>query len=127
MSVIVRDTGFEVEDWHGDVLDLSPDADLGEVRAAIGEARVIRVGFPSFSDGRGFTVARRLRQMGYLGRLRAYGHIIADQYAMARRCGFDEVEIDEQLSRRQPEEMWRRGRHWQADSYLSRLKRLAAA
>ncbi len=56
-------------------------------RSRLGEIDLIRVAFPSFADGRGFTIARRLRLMGYQGRLRAAGHVIADQYAMARRVG----------------------------------------
>ena len=122
MSVIVRDTGFHTESWHGDVLDVPPDADPTEYQAAIGEAEMIRIEFPSFSDGRGFTLARRLRSMGYQGRLRACGHIIADQYAMARRVGFDEVEISEDLADRQPEHQWLRRADWRANDYQSRLR-----
>ena len=83
---------------------------------------VIRVDFPSFADGRGFTIARQLRLMGYGGRLRARGHVIADQYAMARRAGFDEVEISADLAARQPEEQWRARADWQAHDYQSRLR-----
>ena len=67
---------------------------------------MIRVDFPAVADGRGFTIARQLRLMGYAGRLRAAGHVIADQYAMARRAGFDEVEISDDLALRQPEDQW---------------------
>ncbi len=125
MSVIVRDTGFEAEDWNGDILDMPPDADPAECRAAIGKAEMIRVEFPSFSDGRGFTIARRLRLMGYGGRLRAHGHVIADQYSMARRVGFDEVEISDELAVRQPEAQWLRRADWRANDYQSRLKACA--
>ena len=44
--------------------------------------------FPALAD-RGFTLARSLRGAGYTGRLRAAGHVIADQYTMARRSGFE--------------------------------------
>ena len=125
MSVIVRDTGFDTEDWRGDILDILPNADLADLHSAIGTAAMIRVNFPNFSDGRGFTIARRLRLMGYTGRLRAYGHIIADQYAMARRVGFDEVEISDDLSARQPEEQWLRRANWRTNDYQSRLKACA--
>jgi uncharacterized protein (DUF934 family) len=59
--------------------------------------------------------------MGYAGRLRAKGHILADQYAMARRSGFDEVEIDIALATRQPEPHWRARADWKAHDYRSRL------
>jgi uncharacterized protein (DUF934 family) len=83
---------------------------------------MIRVDFPSSADGRGFSIARALRLRGYRGRLRARGHVLADQYAMARRSGFDEVEIDEALARRQPDAQWRFRADWQAHDYQSRLR-----
>jgi uncharacterized protein (DUF934 family) len=88
---------------------------------------MIRIHFPSFADGRGFTLARQLRQMGYTGRLRAYGHVLADQYAMARRSGFDEVAIDDDLAARQPEDQWLARANWQAHDYQARLGRGRAA
>ena len=78
--------------------------------------------FPSFSDGRGFTIARVLRRRGFNGKLRARGHVIADQYAMARRSGFDEVEISDDLAARQPAEQWRFRADWRAHDYQSRLR-----
>jgi uncharacterized protein (DUF934 family) len=116
---LVTDTGFAADDWTGDILDLGPDADPD---AAPLNAALIRVAFPSFADGRGFTIARRLRLRGYRGRLRAAGHVIADQYAMARRAGFDEVEIDEDLAARQPEDQWRARADWRAHDYQARLR-----
>jgi uncharacterized protein (DUF934 family) len=83
---------------------------------------MIRVAFPSFADGRGFTIARQLRLMGYRGRLRAAGHVIADQYAMARRAGFDEVEISDDLAARQPEDQWRFRARWRDHDYQARLR-----
>ena len=122
--VLVRDTGFGPEDWTGPVLDLAPDADLDGADVDFRAAPMIRVAFPSFTDGRGFTLARRLRMAGYRGRLRAAGHVIADQFPMARRSGFDEVEIDAGLARRQPWELWKRSSEV-APSYLNLLGRRA--
>ncbi|MCB1479296.1 MAG: DUF934 domain-containing protein [Tepidamorphaceae bacterium] len=67
----------------------------------------VSIPFPSFADGRGFGLARWLRRLGYEGRLRATGHLIADQYAFALRCGFDEIEISDDLAARQDESQWR--------------------
>jgi uncharacterized protein (DUF934 family) len=83
---------------------------------------MIRVDFPNFADGRGFTIARQLRLRGYKGRMRARGHVIADQYAMARRAGFDEVEIDSALAARQPQAQWLFRADWQAHDYQARLR-----
>ena len=102
-------------------VDVPPDADPATLAARLDEARIIRVDFPSFSDGRGFTIARRLREMGYTGRLRARG-VIADQYAMARRSGFDEVEVAADLAARQPEDQWLARARWRAHDYQARLR-----
>ena len=63
-----------------------------------------------------------LRLMGYSGKLRAKGHVIADQYTMARRAGFDEVEIDTDLAERQPEAQWIARADWRTNDYQSRLR-----
>jgi Uncharacterized protein conserved in bacteria len=121
MSVIVRDDGFIPEDYTGEWVDLPSDTDP-EALSQYGNAPAIRVAFPAFSDGRGFTLARLLRLGGFQGRLRAHGHVIADQYAMARRAGFDEVEIPETLAARQPEDQWLARSNWRAHDYQTRLR-----
>lgn len=126
MSIIVTDTGFGPETWTlgfegTTTLDLPSDTDPETLGASDG-IEMIRIDFPSFADGRGFTLARLLRLRGYTGRLRARGHVISDQYAMARRSGFDEVEISEELAARQPESEWQFRANWQQNDYQSRLR-----
>ncbi|RLL71741.1 DUF934 domain-containing protein [Paenirhodobacter hankyongi] len=123
MSVIVRDDGFHADDFTGDVVEIAPDTPSEELAQRALGAALVRIAFPSFSDGRGFTLARRLRAAGYTGRLRAAGHVIADQYAMARRSGFDEVEISEALAERQGAEQWLARADWRAHDYRARLQR----
>ena len=137
MTVIVTDTGFGTDDLTtsfvslGDAansvaaLDVPSDAELSDLDAHL-NAEVIRVDFPSSADGRGFTIARQLRLKGFTGRLRARGHVLADQYAMARRSGFDEVEIDAALAERQPEDQWVFRANWQEHDYQNRLRAKAA-
>ena len=86
---LIRDHGFAPEDWphgftenpreiageNGAGLDLPPDATLEQIAGRLPSLRLIRIDFPSFADGRGFTLARQLRLMGYRGRLRAAGHL----------------------------------------------------
>ena len=135
MTVIVRDDGFHADDWHFGFcepdrmaansrqtgLDLASDAMPATLAADLLNTGMIRVDFPNFADGRGFTIARQLRLMGYRGRLRASGHVIADQYAMARRAGFDEVEISDDLAARQPQDHWLARANWRAHDYQTRL------
>lgn len=134
MNVIVTDEGFAPDDWTdgfvtledaaNDVvaLDVASDTDPDELVDRLGSARMVRVDFPSSADGRGFTIARVLRLKGFTGRLRARGHVLADQYAMARRSGFDEVEIDDALADRQPEDQWLARANWKDHSYQARLR-----
>jgi uncharacterized protein (DUF934 family) len=67
---------------------------------------LIAVAFPKFSDGRGFSIGKALREQGYTGKLRISGALVPDQFAFALQCGFDEVEIDEIRLARQPVEQW---------------------
>jgi uncharacterized protein (DUF934 family) len=126
MSVIVQDSGFVAEDFTGEWLDLASDTDPSTLKQLAGAA-AIRIDFPSFSDGRGFTLAKMLRLAGFTGRLRANGHVIADQYAMARRSGFDEVSISDDLAARQPQDQWLARANWQAHDYQARVRRAATA
>ncbi|ABD54688.1 DUF934 domain-containing protein [Jannaschia sp. CCS1] len=138
-QTIVTDTGFAPDDWNGhaapladglpanaSAVDVAPSDDVAALADVLTQLTMIRVGFPSSADGRGFTLAKRLRAMGYTGRLRAQGHVLADQYAMARRSGFDEVEIDDALATRQPESQWLARADWQAHDYQARLRGSAA-
>lgn len=138
MSVIVTDTGFAADDWQagfvtaGELaegvavlragLDLQADTQAEDLAPVLPRAGLIRIRFIAFNDGRGFTLARRLRRLGYGGRLRAHGHVLADQYAMARRSGFDEVEISADLAARQPADQWRFRADWRAHDYQARLR-----
>jgi len=65
--------------------------------------------------------ARLLREQGFAGRIRATGGLIADQYAMARRVGIDEVQISAELARRQPQDQWLARADWQDWDHRSRL------
>lgn len=133
MSVIVTDTGFssaapvstvtlEQIANHQGTLDLTHADDPLAVEPYLAALSLIRISFPAFSDGRAFTIARRLRMLGYTGELRATGPVIADQYAMARRVGFDSVEIPDELAARQPAEQWVFRADWQAHNYQARLR-----
>ena len=59
--------------------------------------RLIEVNFPAFTDGRGYSAARVLREAGYQGELRAVGEVLVDQLFAMRRCGFDAFEPDRPL------------------------------
>lgn len=132
MSVIVTDAGFgpglqvdavalaDLTDQTA--VDLANTDDPAALAGHLDRLRLIRVAFPAFNDGRAFTVARKLREMGYTGQLLALGPVIADQYAMLRRVGFDGAEIPDEIAARQPAEQWQFRADWQAHHYQARLR-----
>ncbi|WP_128516803.1 DUF934 domain-containing protein [Tabrizicola thermarum] len=132
MSVIVTDAGFVPAPDRGIVpladltdqtaVDLANTDDPAALAGHLDRLRLIRVAFPAFNDGRAFTIARRLREMGYRGQLLAKGPVIADQYAMLRRVGFDGAEIPDDLAARQPWDQWQFRADWQAHHYQARLR-----
>ena len=55
---------------------------------------LIVIAFPGVSEGRGYSLARQLRERGrYRGELRAAGEIFRDHVLFLARCGFDSFEI----------------------------------
>ena len=121
MTIIVTDTGFGPEDLYfgfckpEDVtqdtpipfgIDVTSDTDPDTLAPILHLPSAIRIDFPSFADGRGFSIAQRLRALGYQGRLRAHGPVIADQFAYLLACGFDEVAVPPAVAERQPAEQW---------------------
>ena len=133
MSILVTDTGFgpvpaaefvTLADIaaHKGAVDLAHTDDPEALADYLPGLTLIRIGFPAFNDGRAFTIARRLRALGYTGILRANGPVIADQYPMARRTGFDQVEIPDEMALRQPEAQWLARADWKSHDYQSRLR-----
>ena len=75
---------------EGEVLRLEPQDDLSVLTEKIGSAARIEVNFPKFGDGRGFSIARLLRdRYGYRGELRAVGQVARDHLHYMEQCGFD--------------------------------------
>jgi uncharacterized protein (DUF934 family) len=104
-------------------VDLSNTDDPAALAGHLDRLTLIRVAFPAFNDGRAFTIGRRLREMGYKGQLLALGPVIADQYAMLRRVGFDGAEISDDLAARQPAGQWQfRAADWNRHHYQARLR-----
>ena len=131
---IVTIDGFEPRPASGELLSgtitqasaakpltLSSDANVENIRAILNDFDLIEIEFRSFADGRGFSLAKRLRNAGYKGHLRAAGHIISDQFRYVLECGFDDVEIDDHLASRQPAEDWIQGSRRTA-TYRDRLR-----
>ncbi|AOY00163.1 DUF934 domain-containing protein [Jeongeupia sp. USM3] len=68
--------------------------DFDDVAEALVALPLLAVDFPSFRDGRGYSVAYLLRsRYGYTGELRAVGDVLRDQLFYMHRCGFDAFDV----------------------------------
>jgi uncharacterized protein (DUF934 family) len=57
---------------------------------------VVAIHFPTFTDGRGYSLARLLRQRhGFGGDLRATGDVLRDQIYLLHKCGFSSFALRE--------------------------------
>ena len=63
--------------------------DVRRLGPVLDRVRLVEVDFPRFRDGRGFSTARILREMGYTGEIKATGDVLVDLVFFMRRCGFD--------------------------------------
>jgi uncharacterized protein (DUF934 family) len=71
-------------------LTLSADIELEEVIPKLGRLKAIEIVFANFTDGRGYSTAKLLKDRhGFRGELRAIGDITVDQLVYLSRCGFD--------------------------------------
>jgi uncharacterized protein (DUF934 family) len=69
---------------------LEAGADPAAIAPDLARFDLIAVRFANFTDGRGYSLARLLRERhGYRGELRAIGDVLRDQLYYLSRCGFD--------------------------------------
>ena len=68
--------------------------DVRRLGPVLDRLRLVEVDFPKFRDGRGFSSARILREMGYTGEIKATGDVLVDLVYFMRRCGFDSFAPD---------------------------------
>ncbi len=68
---------------------------------------VVRLQVDGFADGRGFSVARQLRLLGFAGVIEVIGDLLPDQLPMAAASGIDAILIRPEHARRCEESQWR--------------------
>ena len=141
--VIITNEGFSSDDWMdrsviepeniltgiigGEQLKkfqlkLRNDFQVETLKTFLPYLSAISIDFPSEKDGRGFSLARRLRQLGYLGTLRATGHVIVDHYRHATQSGFNQIAIPTKLAKRMPEPHWQQQIDNITPSYQEKLQ-----
>lgn len=83
-------------DKRGSAVQLEPGQEPEELYGYLDQVQLIVINFPVFTDGRGFSYARNLREHGYTGELRASGNFIRDQLTYLKRCGFDAFQMSDE-------------------------------
>jgi uncharacterized protein (DUF934 family) len=92
--------------WHANKAELLARGDVGVWLASADSAAVLKddltklpliaVNFPAFTDGRGYSIARILRDhFKYQGEIRAVGDVLRDQLFYMKRSGFDAFSMRE--------------------------------
>ncbi|EIN02183.1 hypothetical protein WQE_05092 [Paraburkholderia hospita] len=65
------------------------DQEVADLISVLGDVDVIVIEFPKSRDGRGFSLARLLRERHhYEGDVRAAGPLLPDQFSMLIQCGY---------------------------------------
>jgi len=73
-----------------ETIRLEPHDDPAAIATRLAGCARVEVHFPKFTDGRGYSIARLLRERyGYRGELRAVGDVQRDQLFYLSRVGFD--------------------------------------
>ena len=83
----------QLADKTGSAVQLEPGQEPSPLFDSLNKIALVVINFPVFTDGRGFSYARDVRERGYTGELRASGHFIRDQLTYLRRCGFDAFQM----------------------------------
>jgi uncharacterized protein (DUF934 family) len=93
-QICTLDQWLKLLDKSGTAVQLEPGQESDVLNENLQHIELVVINFPVFTDGRGFSYARSLREHGYTGELRAAGHFIRDQLTYLSRCGFDAFQMD---------------------------------
>jgi len=97
MATLIRRGALEKPSApEAQALRLEPADDPAAFADRLAGVARVEVNFPKFSDGRGYSIARLLRERyGYRGELRAVGDVQRDQLYYLSRVGFDAFQLRE--------------------------------
>lgn len=95
MQILIKDRRV-VEKLSPPDLVLEPDDDPRALADRLPGLKAIAINFPKYADGRGYSIARLLRERyGYKGELRAIGVVARDHLQLMAQCGFDSFQLRE--------------------------------
>lgn len=96
MATLIKQRRIVEEPSPPELVVLQPADDPAALADRLAAIKVIAINFPRFGDGRGYSIARLLRERyGYKGELRAIGEVARDQLHAMAQCGFDAFQLRE--------------------------------
>jgi uncharacterized protein (DUF934 family) len=72
------------------------DDDLTALYADHSQLDLVAIEFPTFRDGRGFSIAKQLVRSGFAQQIRAIGHVTRDRLALMQSSGFNAFDISDE-------------------------------
>ncbi len=76
---------------------LNPDDSIDSLPSSLKKVPLIEINFPTFTDGRGFSIAQILRtQFNYESEIRAVGEFMLDQIYYLSRVGVNSFALENQ-------------------------------
>jgi uncharacterized protein (DUF934 family) len=97
-QILTLEQWLELPQKSGWAVQLEPGQAPAPLFAFLDDIPLVAINFPVFTDGRGFSYARALREHGFKGELRACGHFIRDQLTYLQRCGFDAFQMADETA-----------------------------
>jgi len=108
----------ETEAARVEAVWLAADDDVQTLTpAALARLALIEIDFAAYTDGRGYSHARRLRRQGFAGELRAVGDVRLDQLLFMARSGIDGAALAQPIEPRLLRETLSRFSHAYQPSY----------
>lgn len=100
VSVFVEHRAAFLASPHPIGLQVNPGEKVEDIEGDLGRFSSVAINFPAFTDGRGYSSARLLRErFGYEGELRAVGDVLTDQIPFMRRCEIDAFVVTNKATR----------------------------
>ena len=120
-DIYITDTGFAPYVAAGSTITLSLEEAPESYYETLRTIDEVLIPFATSADGRGFSIARALRHLGYEGRIIAVGALVSDQYRHARQSGCDGVLITKAQAAKMPESHWLQQAQRVATTYSTRI------
>ena len=96
MPTLIRNRQIVAQPSPPDLVVLEPTDDPRSLAERLPGLKLIAINFPKYGDGRGYSIARLLRERyGYKGELRAIGVVARDHLQLMAQCGFDSFQLRE--------------------------------